>query len=62
MTYAARVYLQSDDQTVMIFQMKKEKDCPEFFLDDVRSKTADRNDAEAIGKLVQAAIEGQLNS
>lgn len=61
MVFGARVYLQADEKTVMVFQMKKDVASPEYFVDSLEYKTANRDDVEAIGRLVQAALDGTLN-
>lgn len=60
--YAARAYLQSDGKTVQVFQLKKDEDTPAYRRDDMACKTADLSDAQGIGRLVQAAISGELHS
>lgn len=60
--YAARVYLQSDGQKVQVWQAKKDLDSPEYIPELGSMKTADLEDAQAIGELIQAALKGQLRS
>lgn len=60
--YAARVYVQSDGKTVQVFQMRKLDDCPEYVPDGLVFQPAPLDNAEAIGRLVQAAVQGSLNS
>lgn len=61
MSWSARVYLQSDNKYVQVFQLKKSPDSPEYVLDSPAWKTAPVTDAQAIGKLVQSALEGTLH-
>lgn len=61
MMYAARVYPMPDNRTVQVFQFKKVPDSHEYLLDDVRFKIARLDDAQAVGELIQAAVQGRLH-
>lgn len=60
MKYSARVYLQPDGETVQVFQFKKHDEAPEHLLEGPAYKTVNRSDAEAIGRLIQDALDGNL--
>ncbi len=58
--FGAKVYLMTDQETVQVFQTRKDLDS-KHYRPDIRFKTASLEDPHEVGRLLCAALKGHLH-